>query len=86
MHFVEPVESLDKDKINSFILPYEYTNKITTVEPKRGRVAIFSSGSENMHYVERVLSGKRYVLAFWFTCDEDRKMEIYLDGEVSILL
>ena len=52
-----------------------------TVEPKAGRVVIFSSGQENPHYVDRVLSGNRYVLAFWFTCNPDRQFEIFLDGK-----
>ena len=52
-----------------------------TVEPKAGRVVIFSSGKENPHYVDRVTSGSRYVLAFWFTCDPERKFEIFLDGK-----
>lgn len=42
---------------------------------------IFSSGSENPHYVEKVLSGNRYVLAFFFTCDKGRKFENFLDGK-----
>jgi hypothetical protein len=50
------------------------------VEPRAGRVAIFSSGHENPHKVERVTSGYRYVLAFWFTCDEKRAFQIFLDG------
>ena len=52
-----------------------------TVEPKAGRVVIFSSGKENAHKVDRVLSGNRYVLAFWFTCNSERKFEMFLDGE-----
>lgn len=52
-----------------------------TVEPKAGRVVIFTSGKENHHKVDRVLTGNRYVLAFWFTCSPDRKFEIFLDGE-----
>jgi len=52
-----------------------------TVEPKAGRVVIFTSGQENPHHVDRVTSGQRYVLAFWFTCNPDRKFEIFLDGK-----
>lgn len=29
------------------------------VEPKRGRVSVFTSGSENLHHVEKVSSGTR---------------------------
>lgn len=31
--------------------------------------------------VDRVTSGQRYVLAFWFTCNPERKFEIFLDGK-----
>jgi hypothetical protein len=50
------------------------------IEPKAGRVVMFSSGQENPHRVERLLSGQRFVLAFWFTCDPNREFEIFLDG------
>ena len=46
-----------------------------------GRTLIFTSDAENPHYVERLLSGERYVLAFWFTCDARKEFEIFLDGE-----
>jgi len=35
-----------------------------------GRVSMFTSGSENLHYVERVASGTRYALTVSFTCDQ----------------
>jgi hypothetical protein len=53
------------------------------VEPRAGRVALFTSG-ENLHRVERVTSGTRFVLAFWFTCDQRREFEIFLDGKKHI--
>jgi hypothetical protein len=31
---------------------------------------MFTSGSENLHYVERVMSGTRYALTVSFTCDQ----------------
>ena len=55
-----------------------------TIEPSAGRLAIFSSGSENVHYFERVLSGERLVLAFWFTCNSLRQFEIFLDGKSHV--
>lgn len=51
------------------------------VHPRAGRVALFTSGSENPHMVEPVESGLRYVLSFWFTCDEKKQFEIFLDGK-----
>ncbi|XP_057681866.1 urotensin-2 receptor 2 isoform X1 [Corythoichthys intestinalis] len=40
-----------------------------TVEPKAGRVSFFSSGSENLHRVEKVTWGTRYAITVSFTCD-----------------
>ena len=54
------------------------------VEPKAGRVVIFSSGKEHRHRVERVTRGQRFVLAFWFTCDPQREFTIYLDGQAHL--
>jgi len=51
------------------------------VEPKRGRVILFTSGHENPHRVEQVTSGNRFTLSFWFTCDVDRQFNIFLDGQ-----
>lgn len=41
-----------------------------TVEPRAGRVSMFTSGSENTHFVERVRSGTRFAITVSFTCDE----------------
>ncbi|KAJ8688224.1 hypothetical protein QAD02_024019 [Eretmocerus hayati] len=49
---------LDNNSVNS------------TIEPRKGRVSIFTSGSENLHAVERVTSGERYALTVSFTCDK----------------
>ncbi|KAK4314618.1 hypothetical protein Pmani_014106 [Petrolisthes manimaculis] len=50
-----------------FIFVDKDSNK--TVEPRRGRVSAFTSGSENLHYVEPVTSGTRYAITVSFTCD-----------------
>jgi len=50
---------LDKNNVN------------TTIEPRKGRVSIFTSGSENLHLVEKVKSGIRYALIASFTCDKN---------------
>jgi hypothetical protein len=55
-----------------------------TLEPRAGRVIIFSSGTENTHFVEQVLTGKRFVLSFWFTCDARKEFSIFLDGKAHI--
>ncbi|XP_046440484.1 2-oxoglutarate and iron-dependent oxygenase domain-containing protein 3-like [Daphnia pulex] len=44
-------------------------NMNRTVEPRRGRVSMFTSGGENLHYVEKVTQGTRYALTIAFTCD-----------------
>ncbi|XP_026273565.1 2-oxoglutarate and iron-dependent oxygenase domain-containing protein 3-like [Frankliniella occidentalis] len=48
---------IDKDNVNS------------TVEPRKGRVSMFTSGKENTHFVERVRSGTRFAMTISFTCD-----------------
>lgn len=54
------------------------------VEPKAGRVVMFSSGPENTHNLEKVTKGTRYVLSFWFTCDEAKQFDIFLDGKAHV--
>ncbi|KAJ9595057.1 hypothetical protein L9F63_013654 [Diploptera punctata] len=56
-----------------FIDKDDNTNR--TVEPRKGRVSMFTSGSENVHYVERVTSGTRYAITVSFTCDEKYAIE-----------
>lgn len=40
-----------------------------TVEPRAGRLSFFSSGSENIHRVEKVSWGTRFAITVSFTCD-----------------
>lgn len=48
-------------------------NKLNvTIEPRKGRIAMFSSGEENVHFVERVKSGQRYAITVSFTCDPNK--------------
>ncbi|KAM6240360.1 2-oxoglutarate and iron-dependent oxygenase domain-containing protein 3 isoform 3-T3 [Spheniscus humboldti] len=42
-----------------------------TVEPRAGRVSFFTSGSENLHRVEKVHWGTRYAITISFTCNPD---------------
>ena len=42
------------------------------IEPKAGRLVFFTSGSENPHHVEKVLSGTRLALTVAFTCDKKK--------------
>jgi len=45
-----------------------------TVEPRKGRVSMFTSGAENPHFVERVKDGERFAITISFTCDESKKI------------
>lgn len=51
-------------------------NKHVAVEPRKGRLSIFTSGSENTHHVERVVNGSRYAMTISFTCDEKQSSHI----------
>lgn len=46
-----------------------------TIEPRSGRVSFFTSGSENPHHVEKVLSGTRFALTIAFTCDSSHAIQ-----------
>lgn len=48
---------IDKNNVNS------------TIEPRKGRILMFTSGKENLHAVEKVKSGTRYALTVSFTCN-----------------
>ncbi|XP_044528701.1 2-oxoglutarate and iron-dependent oxygenase domain-containing protein 3 [Gracilinanus agilis] len=52
-----------------FVFMEEGVNK--TVEPRTGRVSFFTSGSENLHRVEKVHWGTRYAITISFTCNPD---------------
>lgn len=39
--------------------------------PPPGRVSFFTSGSENLHRVEKVHWGTRYAITIAFTCNPD---------------
>lgn len=34
----------------------------SSIEPKKGRVSVFTSGAENLHHIEKVTSGTRFVM------------------------
>ncbi|KAF7249076.1 2-oxoglutarate and iron-dependent oxygenase domain-containing protein 3 [Varanus komodoensis] len=52
-----------------FVFMDEGANR--TVEPRPGRVSFFTSGSENLHHVEKVHWGTRYAITISFTCNPD---------------
>lgn len=41
-----------------------------TVEPKTGRLSFFTSGSENVHFVEKVTKDTRFAITISFTCEK----------------
>ncbi|XRB07198.1 2-oxoglutarate and iron-dependent oxygenase domain-containing protein [Pycnococcus provasolii] len=41
------------------------------VVPRQGRFVCFTSGADNLHAVDAVLSGHRFVLAVWLTLQDD---------------
>uniref|UniRef100_A0A8C0ED05 2-oxoglutarate and iron dependent oxygenase domain containing 3 n=1 Tax=Bubo bubo TaxID=30461 RepID=A0A8C0ED05_BUBBB len=47
------------------------TGSNKTIEPRAGRVSFFTSGSENLHRVEKVHWGTRYAITISFTCNPD---------------
>ncbi|XP_048346048.1 2-oxoglutarate and iron-dependent oxygenase domain-containing protein 3 isoform X2 [Sphaerodactylus townsendi] len=52
-----------------FVFMDEGANR--TVEPRAGRVSFFTSGTENLHRVEKVHWGTRYAITISFTCNPD---------------
>ncbi|XP_027547719.1 2-oxoglutarate and iron-dependent oxygenase domain-containing protein 3 isoform X1 [Neopelma chrysocephalum] len=45
-----------------------------TVEPRAGRVSFFTSGSENLHRVEKVHWGTRFAITISFTCNPEHSI------------
>jgi hypothetical protein len=57
-------------------------NPTMVVAPVPGRLIVFGSGRENPHRVTLVKSGVRYVLSFWFTCNQALEFANFLDGKM----
>lgn len=51
-------------------------NTTLSFEPRKARLSVFSSGSENRHHVEIVKSGVRYAVTIPFTCNEKLAIKI----------
>jgi hypothetical protein len=51
------------------------------LEPTPGMLLSFTAGAENPHQVMRVTGGRRYVLSFWYSCDDRYFFESFLDGK-----
>lgn len=50
---------------------FVYLKRNVTIEPKFARVAAFTSGTENVHRIERVTKGAQFSLFISFTCDPE---------------
>ncbi|XP_017764052.1 PREDICTED: LOW QUALITY PROTEIN: uncharacterized protein LOC108553586 [Eufriesea mexicana] len=50
-------------------LYFDKNNVKTIIEPRKGKVFMFTSGSENLHAIGKIQSGTRYALIVPFTCD-----------------
>lgn len=46
-----------------------------TVEPRKARLSMFTSGAENPHFVERVTEGERFAITISFTCDRTKQIK-----------
>jgi len=58
-----------------------------TILPQCGKMAIFTSGSENIHGVKPIFEGERCVLAMWYSFNQDyEEPEIDLAKQVLSLI
>ena len=48
---------------------------ITSIQPKSGRLLVYSSGAENEHYIEKMELGEAFYLKIPFTCDSASAVE-----------
>ena len=70
-HFLPP-ESAHDGEVSPDSTP------VATVDPRRGRLVLFTSGSEHPHRVSRVTAGTRLALTIAFTCDESAAITDFL--------
>lgn len=56
------------------------------IQPSSGRLVSFTSGKENIHYVDRVRSGVRHTLTIAFTCDKKKGVEAKLFKKAEALI
>lgn len=78
-HFVQ------ESRASADAVKFKYDEEVSPItdkiEPKMGRLVIFSSGMENAHFPSHVTSGERYLLSFWFTCIHEKEKQYNLDGK-----
>ncbi|KAF7386953.1 hypothetical protein HZH66_011405 [Vespula vulgaris] len=66
------LNDFDRDFEGGKFMFINKNNVNSTVEPRKGRVLMFTSGSENLHAVEKIRSGTRYALTISFTCNMNK--------------
>lgn len=64
-----PGEKASKANDHPGSQPIDFTSGMI-VEPKRGRLVLFTSGGENFHAPMEVKRGERPTYHFWFTCKQ----------------
>ena len=57
--------------------------RFNTIEPRKGRLLMFTAGGENLHQAQIVESGVRYLMSMWFTCDSRFEFATFLDRHVA---
>lgn len=50
--------------------------KNVIIDPKIGRVLVYTSGSENTHLIENIISGHLSFITLSFTCDKDSVLSL----------
>ncbi|KAJ3128643.1 2-oxoglutarate and iron-dependent oxygenase domain-containing protein 3 [Nowakowskiella sp. JEL0407] len=55
------------------IVELKQKTRQSIIQPKTGRLQIYTSGHENLHVVEKVGKGRRYMFTVGFTCDKGKR-------------
>jgi len=62
------------------------TEDALVLEPIKGRMNAFTSGSENVHWVEKVTKGERYAITISFTCLKADSIPPNINEDIGELL
>lgn len=54
------------------------------IEPKKGRLMLFTSGPENTYHFERLSSGQMFMYRFWFTCQYEKRFVLFENGNMHL--
>jgi len=67
----------------SFVFVDKKSNQ--TIKPSKGLLSFFTSGSENVHHIQRVTKGVRYALTIAFSCDSTTNVETQINQRIAFL-